>query len=256
MLSDNQTTLPLPAEDKIQPQYSLLVSQVASTLTRTFPTLIDSLYLYGSVARGQAIAGVSDLDMTVIFRRSASAAEQQQLDAVRQSLANSTLLVTKIDFDCGVRSEVLAPQNQLSWGYWLKHHCLCIYGDDLRQNFQPFAPSKAIALAVNRDFLSVVSHFLSLARNSHSPLERGNQQRAAARKLLRATDILRREEDRDWSGSLQAYADKMIVRYPAMARDTRKLLALCLKADESTPVERTLIEQYAAWLEKMFERGD
>lgn len=50
------------------------------------------------------------------------------LESKRRMLESRHTEVIKIDFDIGSRSEVLAADNRLSWGYWLKHHCRCLWG--------------------------------------------------------------------------------------------------------------------------------
>ena len=44
-----------------------LLEALTSGLPCQFPALIHSIYLYGSVARGEAIPGVSDLDITLLL---------------------------------------------------------------------------------------------------------------------------------------------------------------------------------------------
>lgn len=39
--------------------------------------------------------------------------------------------------------------------------------------------------------------------------------RAASRKLIRSTDILRHKDDMDWPESLESYVQKFTQRYPA-----------------------------------------
>ena len=105
--------------------------------------LLDGIYLYGSVARGSAKPGVSDLDVTLVLHQPPDAAALATLEALRLALAARHPEVVKIDFDIGSRQQVLDPQHLYSWGYWLKHHCRCLWGTDLAAHFDPFRPSRA-----------------------------------------------------------------------------------------------------------------
>nr|WP_261793002.1 nucleotidyltransferase domain-containing protein [Pseudomonas chlororaphis] len=139
-------------EQPLQPAFRPLVNELCTMLSRRFPALLDGLYLYGSVARGEARPGTSDLDATLVLAWAPSPEERQRLEQTRQALEAWHPEVSKIDFDIGVLSEVLAPDNLYRWGFWLKHQCRCIWGNDLRLRFEPFRPSRRIAQAVNGDF--------------------------------------------------------------------------------------------------------
>ncbi|HGN1278858.1 TPA: hypothetical protein ACKRG6_000576 [Proteus mirabilis] len=139
MAVDHNDFISQPRRAEIQPEFSHIIECVVTNLTRYFPKLIHSLYVYGSVAEGRAEVGKSELDMTVIFK----------YEPVQSVLEKNNPVISKIDFDCGLLEQVLDPDNVLSWGYWIKHHCHCVYGEDLSHRFQAFKPSKAIAVAVN-----------------------------------------------------------------------------------------------------------
>ncbi|URM26846.1 GFA family protein [Pseudomonas frederiksbergensis] len=134
---------------EVQPQFQDLLADVCMTLTRSEP-LLDGIYLYGSVARGDAVPGVSDLDLTLILHSPPASQDLEMLESKRRTLESRHTEVIKIDFDIGSRSEVLAADNRLSWGYWLKHHCRCLWGNDLTRRFDRFKPSRDIAIAFHQ----------------------------------------------------------------------------------------------------------
>ncbi|MFZ4214897.1 nucleotidyltransferase domain-containing protein [Pantoea endophytica] len=136
----------------MQPQFSNVISAVAKALVISQADNIHSIYVYGSVAQGTAVATVSDLDITVIFSRESIRVGSPAMTEVITSLEEAHPIISKIDLDTGTLSTVMDPQQLNRWGYWLKHHCVCVYGEDLRERFAAFRPSKEIAIAVNGDF--------------------------------------------------------------------------------------------------------
>ena len=148
---------------EMQSQFQDLLVDVCMTLTRSEP-LLDGIYLYGSVARGDAVPGVSDLDLTLVLHSPPTSQDLEVLESKRRTLESRHTEVIKIDFDIGSRSEVLAADNRLSWGYWLKHHCRCLWGNDLTKHFDRLKPSRDIAIAVNGDFESVLTRYAPQSR--------------------------------------------------------------------------------------------
>ncbi len=144
-------TLPTLPSAPLQPEFATLVDDACASLPALLGDALDSLYVYGSVARGTARLGRSDLDLALILSRPLTAPEVTALAQLRTDLQVRHPVVTKIDFDSGQRAEVLAPQQLNAWAYWLKHECRGLVGDDLGARFAPFTPSRALAVAINGD---------------------------------------------------------------------------------------------------------
>lgn len=135
----------------LQQAFIPLLEALTAGLVRQFPALIHSIYLYGSVARGEAIPGVSDLTSRCCSPPADSEA-LQRLEAWRQAFQLEQRIVSKVDFDIGSVEEALNPEHCHSWGFWLKHHCRCLWGEDVSAAFPLFRPDRRIALAVNADY--------------------------------------------------------------------------------------------------------
>ena len=202
---------------EIQPAFRPVIDDVVNRLTGQLGDLIHSIYLYGSVARGTAVAGVSDLDVCLLLHRRVDDSEVKDLRAIGNYAARRHRVVSKVDFDTGTLAEALCPDNLYSWGYWLKHHCRCLYGDDIGRRFLRFRPSRAIALAVNGDFVAVLEGYIAKLREEKSAAGGEQLRRSAARKLIRSTNILRTAADTDWPDSLEDYVQRFTTAWPSMA---------------------------------------
>lgn len=249
----NNNDIPLPKCTEIQPAFSRVLECVVTKLTLCFPDLIHSLYVYGSVAEGRAEAGKSDLDMTIIFRHKLNQTTTEQLTAIQAELEKNNTIISKIDFDCGLLEQVLDQENILSWGYWLKHHCRCVYGEDLSHHFQAFKPSKAIAIAVNGDFQQVLNRLITQMKMSSDENKKLQFLRSAARKLVRSTNILRSEQDNDWPDSLQEHRTRFIARYPSLANDMDELMAMSSGAEGNLADFEERLINFANWLNAEFQ---
>lgn len=201
------------ADTPVQREYQPLLTEVCASLSQEDLGL-DGIYLYGSVARGDATAGVSDLDLTLILREPATTDLLAQLEDVRCALEQRHPHITKIDFDIGHRAQVLAAENRNSWGFWLKHQCRCVWGEDLSVRFERFRPSRDIALAVNGDFHAVLSTYLTRIACADTEMQRLRLQREASRKLIRSTHVLRSKEASTWPQTLEEHVAMFVRGYP------------------------------------------
>ena len=243
-----------PERREVQPAFADVVTDVTARLSGGFPGLIHSIYLYGSIAEGRAIPGKSDLDVTIIFNHQPDAVASEDLATLKSALEHNHPVVSKIDFDCGVRDQVLHPSGTLSWGYWLRHHCVCVYGEDLSEKFPTFTPSKAIAIAVNGDFREVTGQWFAQLKATTDDHERLLLQRAIARKLIRSTSILRGEQDKDWPETLNEHLIKFTLRFPAFAEEMNFLMTIANVPDGNLPPFEKRALDFAGWLETTFRK--
>ncbi|MCX8996536.1 nucleotidyltransferase domain-containing protein [Rhizobiaceae bacterium BDR2-2] len=236
-------------EAPYQDEFCPVLKAVRFRLVGDAGSLVHSIYVYGSVAAGCAIPGRSDLDLSLILNTPPSMNERALLERIRQETESDHPVVSKIDFDIGSLGDFASPDAGMAWRYWLKHHCRCIEGEDLASGIVPFAPSKALALAVNDDFSTVLGQYVTLLREE--PPARTSQRlvREASRKVVRATNILRLETDRDWPATLEDHAERFCRLFPEQAREMRYFLE---QAHEpvAEPADFTRrLRLFKAWME-------
>lgn len=249
MALDSNGFIPMPPAVEFQVEFRPVIAAVSESLISLLGKRLHSLYLYGSVARGRAQNGVSDLDVCMVLTHPVRSSECHQLTDIASDIAFRYPIVCKIDFDIGELADVLDSENRYSWGYWLKHHCRCIYGEDLTQRFDPFKPSKTIAVAVNGDFAAVLEKYIAQLTQLTDRDEQKKIQRAAARKLIRSTNLLRTEAESDWPETLAEHATRLVTRYPEKADEIDYFLRESIDPTESVAAFIQHVMLFAGWLE-------
>lgn len=243
--------IPVPPTIAFQADFQPVIAQVSEKLISRLGKRLHSLYLYGSVAQGTAHYGISDLDVCIVLSEPINASTRHQLSDMALDIALGEPAVSKIDFDIGDIAEILALENKNSWGYWLKHHCRCIYGDDLAQRFALFRPSRAIAIAVNGDFPVVLHHYIDQLTQVTERNEQKKIQRAAARKLIRSTNLLRSDREKEWPETLDEYASRLIIRYPQKKSQIDYFLGESIHPSDEAACFIHHLRLFMAWLESI-----
>ncbi|WP_339502932.1 nucleotidyltransferase domain-containing protein [Pseudomonas silesiensis] len=239
----------------LQPEFESVVRDVCSTLVEALGTAVDSIYLYGSVAGGQARPGESDLDVTLLINGQLEL-YNSRLERINYELQERHPEVTKIDFDVGTRSEALAPANRFSWGYWLKHHCRCVWGSDLSSELQRFKPSREIAMAVNGDFALVLGKYATSIECTTDTEQLRRLQREASRKLIRSTNILRLDQEQSWPLTLEDYVELFLRVAPKMRHEIDYFLRQARVPDATADTFSAALRSFTDWmLEQQTRRG-
>ena len=182
----------------ITPDYRKLIDDLLCQLQTCLGDKLHSVYLYGSVARGEARQYQSDLDLSLVFNQELTEQEQHAVKGIQRTTEQRYDLVTKIDFDPGIIHQVLLPEEKYRWHFWLKHCCCCIYGEDLSRQFAWQKPSLAIAYALNGDLSDFLQQRLGML-NYGSAARVG---REVAKKILRTVYTIIAVEHGSWYVSL------------------------------------------------------
>ncbi|MBG4729100.1 nucleotidyltransferase domain-containing protein, partial [Pseudomonas aeruginosa] len=173
-----------------------------------------------------------------------------KLEPARLALQARHPEVSKIDFDIGHLDQARDPANRDSWGYWLKHRCRCLWGEDLASALPPLRPAKAIALALNGDYAQVLEDYARRLESASSEEKRRRLQREAAKKLIRSSDILRGETESVWPETLEHYLALFRARYPGQAPALEYFKAVLdgQVTDPAVFIER--LRAFSAWMQR------
>ncbi|WP_214742966.1 nucleotidyltransferase domain-containing protein [Exiguobacterium sp. s48] len=137
----------------IQPDFETVLFKAIELVKEAFDEQLHSIYLYGSIGRGTAVAGQSDLDLTVLVHEDVDATE---LVEQTERLLMEHPEVIKIDYDIGRLDVALNPANRFEWGFWLRHLCTCVDGEDVSTRFPRMKPDARVSEALNQDLISLI----------------------------------------------------------------------------------------------------
>ena len=199
----------------VEPEFQEVVSAVVDSLLSDLPNQIDGIYLYGSVPRGTAVVGRSDLDVSIVLNTSIGKKEKRVFERLSDCIPKAYPQVSKLDIDPGFLSEVLQPQEKFHWQFWLKHCCCCIWGNDLSIGFSRYKPSREIAQALNGD----LSTFLDQMSPAFKTMTDADVAKLIGKKLVRAAYYFVAEKDGSWHTNLSQCTAVAKRYYPEQSDD-------------------------------------
>ena len=197
------------------PEFQEVVSAVVDSLLSDLPNQIDGIYLYGSVPRGTAVVGHSDLDVSIILNTPINPKEKRVFQHLSDIIPKAYPQVSKLDIDPGFLSEVLQPQEKFHWQFWLKHCCCCIWGNDLSIDFTRYKPSREIAQALNGD----LSTFQEQMSPAFKTMTDADAAKVIGKKLVRAAYYFVAEKDASWYTNLSQCTAVAKRYYPEQSDD-------------------------------------
>lgn len=203
----NQTSI-----HHVQSEFEVVLFKAIELVKGAFDEQLHSIYLYGSIGRGTAVSGQSDLDLTVLVYEDVDATE---LVEQTEQLLTEHPEVIKIDYDIGRLDVALDPANRFEWGFWLRHLCTCVDGEDVSTRFPRMKPDDRVSEALNQDLVSSIEAAKSkLLRGQLSHLEK----RSIVKRVIRGWYLTINVNDESFATTVDECLKTLRLYYPSDQR--------------------------------------
>jgi uncharacterized protein len=229
--------------DRVQPEFSPLVEAAGRGIAETFgPDRLHSGYLYGSVPRGTARPGRSDLDLLLVLQRPPSELERADADALESALDAAHGLIDGVGILLVDTATVLSELERHDLGWFLACLCTPLLGPDLAADLPRYRPTSLLARETNGDLA------LALPRWRSSTVEPRALNRAVARRLVRTAFTLVMPRWAGWTSDLTRSAEIAGGYYPERAEQLRTAARVALAPTGDREVLRMFTEDLGPWL--------
>ncbi len=250
-------TLPvIDPKQPFQPDYQPVVDDLVKFLRAGVGEALHSIYLYGSVARKTAVPGKSNVDVVIVTKRAFEDRKTTLLNTIRWRFQKSFPFVNGVSVKTALVDDVATLDSIFTWGFMLKHCCVCVYGNDLSECFGDFEPSWEIAKHWNMDtgdWLPLLRERIAKA-NSHTELL--NAQKALAKKLLRASYSLVMYRDKQWFDDPIECGENFLRYHPEKQLEVERLGLLM--RDRVIPKRSVigLLDSFGPWLVQQYQKTE
>lgn len=155
-------------------------------LTEVFgSSRLHSAYLYGSIARGAAVPGVSDLDLMLALRDEPSAADHADATAIEEALATSFPLLSGVGIGMSSVGVLLSELERFDLGFFIACLWTPLLGNDLAGQLPRYRPTGLLARETNGDLALVLPGWRTRAAETVTDADRKILSRAVSRRLVR-----------------------------------------------------------------------
>jgi hypothetical protein len=211
-------------------------------------TQLHSAYLYGSIPRGTAIPGVSDLDLLLALRAEPTEADRATARSVEAALNASSDLIDGVGILLFGTGTLLSEIERNDLGFFLACLCTPLLGDDLADRLPRYRPTPLLARETNGDLCLSLPRWRRRAAAATTDAERRNLGRGAARRIVRSGFTLVMPRWGGWTSDLQECAEIFGRYYPERAEQMRTAAATGRTPSADPAVLGLLIDDLAPWL--------
>jgi uncharacterized protein len=234
------------ALDRVPPAFLPVVDAARTRISQTFtPARLHSAYLYGSIARGTAVPGISDLDLMLALRAEPSAADRAGAADLEAGLDRSFSQVDGVGIGLVSTTVLLSELERYDLGFFVACLCTPLLGADLASQLPRYRPTSLLARETNGDLALVIPQWRTRAA---AGTDLQALSRSVGRRLTRTGFTLVMPRWGGWTSDLAESAEIFGRYYPDRAGQLRIAAAAGRVPSADPSVLEMLIDDLAPWL--------
>ncbi|MEV6675667.1 nucleotidyltransferase domain-containing protein [Streptomyces erythrochromogenes] len=233
---------------QVQGEFRGVVAASRERTAEAYGRRLHSAYLYGSVPRGSARPGRSDLDLLLVLHHTPSDDDRDTAEVLARGLDEDFEEIDGVGVLLHDKDTVLSEEERFDLGWFLACLCTPLLGADLAEHLPRYRPDSLLARETNGDLASLLPRWRTSLREASAPQEYRRLSRLFARRLVRTGFTLVMPRWGGWTSDLAESAEVFGSYYPERAAQMRAAAAVALDPVDDPAVPRGYVEDLGPWL--------
>jgi hypothetical protein len=239
----------------VQPQYQGLPDATAGLLAEAFGPRLHSAYLYGSVVRGNAVPGRSDIDGIVVLLAAPTDDDRRRAARVERALVERFPVLFSAGIGLTHLQEIRSPAQRHSGQVFLRELAVCICGEDLRPGLPRTKPSAAVAAGFHADTHAVFARARETLVASADPEVIRRVCRMASKKMVQVAFAVVMAREGVWATVLEEQAAAVGAAFPQWGEAAQRAAEQGRRPAADAGVVRELLDSFGRWAEDELDRA-
>ena len=219
-----------------------------------FGSRLHSAYLYGSIPRGTARVGRSDLDLLLALNEEPTEADREDVRTLGEALDKEFPQIDGAGTLLYSRTLLLSELERHDMGWFVACLCTPLLGDDLAEYLPRYRPDSLLARETNGDLALLLPRWRERIEAADSDETRRRLVRFMSRHLVRTAFTLVMPRWNGWTSDLPEMAEIFAAYYPERADQVRTAAVLGRSPSADTAVLRTYVDDLGPWLADEYTR--
>ncbi|MFE2142087.1 nucleotidyltransferase domain-containing protein [Streptomyces sp. NPDC059456] len=233
---------------RIQSAFAPVVAAARARIPEAYGQRLHSAYLYGSVPRGTARPGRSDLDLLLALHHEPGDEDRDTAEVLARGLDDDFAEIDGAGVLLYGKGTLLSEQERFDMGWFLACLCTPLLGADLAEHLPRYRPDSLLARETNGDLAAVLPRWRARVRAAATPAERRRLSRSFSRHLVRTGFTLVMPRWGGWTSDLAESAEAFGQYYPERAAQMRAAAAVALDPTADPAVLHAYLDDLGPWL--------
>ncbi|MDQ0992128.1 nucleotidyltransferase domain-containing protein [Streptomyces sp. V3I7] len=232
-----------------------VVAAASERLAEAFGARLDSAYLYGSIPRGTARVGRSDLDLLLALHEEPDDADREAARALGEALDAAFPQIDGVGTLLYSRARLLSELERYDLGWFVSCLCTPLLGEDLAAHLPRYRPDALLARETNGDLALLLPRWRErIAAAADTEEARRPLVRFMSRHLVRTGFTLVMPRWNGWTSDLAAMAEVFGAYYPRRAAQMRSAARYGHEPCGNGVILRSYVDDLGPWLAAEYTR--
>lgn len=232
-----------------------VVAAARERLPNAFGDRLHSAYLFGSIPRGTARVGRSDLDLLIALCQEPADADRRAARALGEALDEEFGQIDGVGTLLYGRARLLSDLERYDMGWFVACLCTPLLGDDLAGHLPRYRPDALLARETNGDLALLLPRWEKRIAGAEDREEsRRPLVRFMSRHLVRTGFTLVMPRWQGWTSDLREMAEVFGGYYPERAQQMRTAAEYGYEPVGDREVLRSYVDDLGPWLAEEYTR--
>lgn len=232
-----------------------VVAAAREGLTAAFGSRLSGAYLYGSVPRGTARVGRSDLDLLVALHGEPTADDRDAVRALEARLDREFREIDGVGTLLYSRERLLSERERHDLGWFVSCLCTPLSGENLAAALPRYRPDSLLARETNGDLALLLPRWRErIAGAGDTEEARRPLVRFMSRHLVRTGFTLVMPRWNGWTSDLTEMAGAFAAYYPRREAAMRTAAVLGSEPTGDAAVLASYVDDLGPWLAEEYAR--
>ncbi|WP_251094344.1 nucleotidyltransferase domain-containing protein [Streptomyces sp. Caat 7-52] len=232
-----------------------VVAAARDRIPDAFGERLHSAYLYGSIPRGTARVGRSDLDLLIALREEPAEGDRDAVRALGEAVDEEFTQIDGVGTLLYGRERLLSEAERYDLGWFVACLCTPLLGEDLAGRLPRYRPGSLLARETNGDLARWLPRWRERIEGAPDTEEaRRPLVRFMSRHLVRTGFTLVMPRWQGWTSDLREMAEAFAVYYPERAAQLRTAAHRGYEPVGDPDVLRSYVDDLGPWLAEEYAR--
>lgn len=255
-LDDNGFVISKSSNDLIQEKWRPIIKDTIDFYLSKFGDNLHSVYVRGSVSKGEAIEHISDLDSFCIIKEDAGEVDTPFSEDFQKVMNEKYPFCTHVEISYIAKDKVnepFPPRERSVWAELIKTQSACVYGEDLALEIEPFELKDMLGHSyfIKKELADLPGYYIEDREAGEDLSELCVW---ITRRVVRSGYDLVMEKEGKFTRDLYLCWESFSKYYPDKADDMKAVLNLALNPSDNEEVVMQALDKICPWLVNEIEK--
>lgn len=240
--------------DKIASPWKEVIEEIKNAYLQHLGDTLHSIYVRGTVSRGEAIEGISDIDTFAVILKKPEEIDHSWVKETRKALEQKYNFLTGVEIDFISYDELFDGDELFNDRFTIKTQSACVYGEDLAQKISPFRADIKTASHFYGNLKKVLENAKKgVANNPHSE-DIKEWCRWVMKRIIRAGFVLVMDKEQAFTRDLYPSYELFSKHFPEQESKMKMALDFAINPTDNAGELANFIDDFGVWMEEQVER--